>query len=165
MGRPFTWTNLNPLHQRMLCAKFVSNWPSCSGGEDFKIFSIYFRYIAIISPWKRVWPFIWINLNLLHPRMLCAKCGWNWPCGFCAKFGWNWPSGSWGEDENGERLRTDGRTDGLTDGRKVIRKAKNTYWIHWSSTSTHIISNCYTYSSTYPSIWKNNQKKVLFTYM
>ena len=28
-----------------------------------------------------MWPFIWINLNLLHPRMLCAKFGWNWPSG------------------------------------------------------------------------------------
>ena len=24
------------------------------------------------------WFFIWTNLNSLHPRMLCAKFGWNW---------------------------------------------------------------------------------------
>ena len=47
--------------------------------------SIYFRYFVIISPWKRVGPFIWTNLNPHHPSM------------FCAKFGWNWVSGS-GED-------------------------------------------------------------------
>ena len=41
---------------------------------------------VIISPWKRSGPSIWTNLNPLHPRMLCAK------------FGWNWPSGSRGED-------------------------------------------------------------------
>ena len=27
------------------------------------------------------WFFIWTNLNPLHPRMLCAKFGWNWPSG------------------------------------------------------------------------------------
>ena len=129
----FIWTNLNPLHQRMLCAKFGWNWPSGSG-EDFLISSTYFRYFVIISPWKRAGSFIWTNLNPLHPRMLCAKFGWNWPSGsgeedilissmyfryfeiispwkragsfiwtnlnplhprmFCAKFNWNWPSGS-----------------------------------------------------------------------
>ena len=47
---------------------------------------MYFRYFVIISPWKRVGPFIWTNLNPLYPRM------------FCAKFGWNWPSGSGEED-------------------------------------------------------------------
>ena len=39
---------------------------------------MYFRYFVIISPWKRAGPFIWTNLNPLHPRMLCAKFGWNW---------------------------------------------------------------------------------------
>ena len=48
---PFFWTKLNPLHPRMLCAKFDWNWPSCSGGEVFfLILSVYFRYFAIISP-------------------------------------------------------------------------------------------------------------------
>ena len=39
---------------------------------------MYFHYFIIISPWKRAGPFIWINLNPLHPRMLCAKLSWNW---------------------------------------------------------------------------------------
>ena len=56
------------------------------------------------------------NLNPLHPGILCAK------------FGWNWPSGSGDEDENVKSLQTDGRTDVLTDGgtddgQQVIRKA------------------------------------------
>ena len=42
---------------------------------------IVFRYFVTISPWKRAWPFIWTHLNPLYPRMLCAKFGWNWPCG------------------------------------------------------------------------------------
>ena len=48
--------------------------------------SMYFCYFLIISPWKRVRPFIWTNVNSIHPRMLCVK------------FGWNWLSGSGGED-------------------------------------------------------------------
>ena len=64
---------------------------------------MYFRYFLIVSPWKRMWSFIWTNLNSHHPRMLCAK------------FGWYWPSGSWEEDENVKSLQTDGRT---TDNRR-----------------------------------------------
>ena len=76
----FIWTNLNPLDPRMLCAKFGWNWPSGSGEEDFLISSMYFCYFKIISPWKRVGPFIW-TLNPLRPMMLCAKFGWNWHSG------------------------------------------------------------------------------------
>ena len=77
----FFWTNLNPLHPRMHCTKFGWNWHSGSGEEDFLISSMHFRYYIIISPWKRVGPFIWTNLNSLHRRMLCIKFGWNWPSG------------------------------------------------------------------------------------
>ena len=38
-------------------------------------------------------------MNPLHPGILCAK------------FGWNWPSGSGEEDENVKSLQTDGQTD------------------------------------------------------
>ena len=31
---PFIWTNLNPIHQRMLCAKFGWNWPRGSGEDE-----------------------------------------------------------------------------------------------------------------------------------
>ena len=53
---------------------------------------MYFHYFIIISPWERAGPIIWRNLNPLHPKMLCAK------------FGWNWPSGSREEDENVKSL-------------------------------------------------------------
>ena len=78
---PFVWTNLNPLHPRMLFTKFGWNWPRGSGEEDFLILSMYFHYFVIISPWKKVGPFIWTNLNSIHPRMLCAKFGWYWHSG------------------------------------------------------------------------------------
>ena len=60
----------------------------------------------------RAWPVIWTNLNPLHPGILCAK------------FGWNWPSGSGEEDENVKSLQTDtdGQTDGRTDGGRQL------YW-------------------------------------
>ena len=99
--------SLSLLHLRMLCAKFGWNWPSASG-EDFSISSKYFRYFLIISPFKRAWLFICTNLNPLHPRILCAK------------FGWNWPRGSGEEDENVKSLQTaDGRTHGRTTGDQI----------------------------------------------
>ena len=59
----------------------------------FFISSVLFCYFVIIYPWKRAGPFIWTNLNSIHPRM------------FCAKFGWNWPSGSGEKDEHVKSLR------------------------------------------------------------
>ena len=55
---------------------------SGSEGEDFLISSMYFRYFVIISPLKRAGSFIWINLKPLHPKVHCAKFGWNWHSGF-----------------------------------------------------------------------------------
>ena len=75
-GSSFEHT-LIPLHPRVLCVKFGWNWLSGSVGEDFYILSMYFRYFLVISSWKKVWLFIWANLNPLHPRMLYAKFGWN----------------------------------------------------------------------------------------
>ena len=88
----FIWTNLNPLHPRMLSAKFGWNWPSvsgedsfidwmelyavsaifqpCNGGHFKKNLLMYFHYFVVISPSKRTGPFIWTNLYLIHPRML-----------------------------------------------------------------------------------------------
>ena len=93
--RPFICKNLNFIHQTMLCTKFGWNWPSGFGANIFCISSMYFCYFVIISPWKKELPFIWTNLNSLHPKM------------FCAKFDWNWPSGSEEEDENVKRTTGD----------------------------------------------------------
>jgi hypothetical protein len=41
----------------------------------------YFYIFVIISPLKRTWPFIWRNLNSLHPRIVCTKFDWIWPVG------------------------------------------------------------------------------------
>ena len=70
---PFIWTNLIPFNQWCIVPSLVEIDP-----VDLLISSMYFRYFVMISPWKMVGPFIWTNLNPLHPRMLCAKFGWNW---------------------------------------------------------------------------------------
>ena len=62
---------------------------------------MYFQYFVIISPWKKAWPFVWTNLNLLHLRMRCAK------------FGWKRPRGSGEEDKNVKSLQQ--RRRRLTD--------------------------------------------------
>jgi hypothetical protein len=41
----------------------------------------HFYIFVIISPLKRTWPFIWTNLNSLHPRIVCTKFDWIWPAG------------------------------------------------------------------------------------
>ena len=66
---------------------------------------------AIISHWKRAWPFIFTNLNPLYPRMLCAK------------FGRNWPSGSGEEVENAKSLQTDRHTDRQRRAKKAMLNA------------------------------------------
>ena len=74
-GGALYWNKIESPHPRMLCAKFGWNWLSGSGEEDFLISSMYSHYFIItcISPWKRAGPFIWTNLNRLHPRMVCDK--------------------------------------------------------------------------------------------
>ena len=63
---PFIWTNLNPLHQRML-SKLDWIWPSGSGGEDYFKFCQYIFAISLLSPrWKGRGPSyeqIWIPLT------------------------------------------------------------------------------------------------------
>ena len=68
-------------NDKYICANFGWYCPRGSREEDFLNLLMYFRNFVIISPWKRAGPFIWTNLNPLHPRMLCAKFGWNWLSG------------------------------------------------------------------------------------
>ena len=56
--KPFICKTLSHLHPRMHYAKFGWNWPNGSGGEDFYIFVNIFSLFVIISPCKRVGPFI-----------------------------------------------------------------------------------------------------------
>ena len=36
---------------------------------------MYFRYVVTNCRWKKAWPFVWTNLNSLHPRKFWAKFG------------------------------------------------------------------------------------------
>ena len=49
-GGPFIWTNLNPLHQRLLWAKFGRNWLSGSGEEEF------LNFVNVYSPFRYYLP-------------------------------------------------------------------------------------------------------------
>ena len=49
------------------CAKYSRNWPS-----DFANVFLQFRYYL---PLEKAWHFIWIHLNPLNPRIICAKIG------------------------------------------------------------------------------------------
>ena len=63
----------------------------------------YLRNFVIISPRKRLWPFIWKKLESYLPKMFCAMFGWYWSSGFREKV------------KNGKSLHTD-------DGRQTVRK-------------------------------------------
>jgi hypothetical protein len=41
----------------------------------------HFYIFVIISPLKKTWPFIWTNLNSLHPSIICIKFDWIWYAG------------------------------------------------------------------------------------
>ena len=67
---PFIWTNLNPVHPRMHCAKFGCNCPSGSEEKYFLISSMYYCFFVSISPWKRAGPFIWTIWILFTQRCI-----------------------------------------------------------------------------------------------
>ena len=64
---PFIWTNLNPFHLRMLCAKFGWNWPGDSGEEDFlKVISLFCNFLPL-EKGEAYWPndvlcHVWLKL-------------------------------------------------------------------------------------------------------
>ena len=51
-GESFIWTNLNLIHPRMLCTKFVSNWLSGSGVKVLNL-SMYFLLFRCYFPLER----------------------------------------------------------------------------------------------------------------
>ena len=83
---PFLWTNLNNLHPRMFFLSSLFKYWSCGSEEKdfyFIFFIVFFCFaFSLLSPlWKGRGPTFeqfWIRFN---KRMLCAKCGWNFPSG------------------------------------------------------------------------------------
>ena len=78
----------SPSHKDSLCKVCLklAQWFLRRLLNFINVFSQFCNYL----PWKRAGPFIWTNLNPHHSRMLCAKFGWNWPCGsreeYCFNF-------------------------------------------------------------------------------
>ena len=104
-GMAFIWTSLNPLYLRMFCG--VSRLVEIGPVVLKKIFKLRTWIFAIYLPCWKVGSFIWTSLSTHHPKMPCAKFGWNWPCGS-------------GKDENG------GQTDGKWTTHK--RRSENLTW-------------------------------------
>jgi hypothetical protein len=93
----FTLTVLSPLREG-LSPLFEYDWIPFTQGwfvlslikfgllvfdkNIFKDFQCIFTF-AIISPWRRVVPYVWANLNSLHPSIFCIK--FDWIC-----LGWFW---------------------------------------------------------------------------
>ena len=125
----------SPLPKDALCQVWLKLAQWFWRRRFFLILSMYYQYIVIISPWKRAVPFIWTNLNPLHPRMICAK------------FGWNWPSGSWEEVENRESLQMDRQTDRPTTDDRWSAK------LTWAFSSGELKSHI----SKYVSNWKHSE--------
>ena len=91
----------------MTCAKFSWNWPSGSGEEDF--------YSAIISPWKRVWPFILTKSLFKSPSPKNDLCQvWLKLAQWFLRRRWKC-----------ESLQTD-------DGQQAIRKAQLSFQLRWA---------------------------------
>ena len=57
----------------MLCTKFHWNWSSGSREEHFQVSFMYNCYVVIISRWKKLWPFILINLKPPSPKHFLRK--------------------------------------------------------------------------------------------
>ena len=119
---PFTQGNFVPSLVEigpLLCAKFGWNWPSGSGDEDFKISSMYFRYLCNYVPFEKG--------GALHLNKLESPSPKDALCQVWLKLAqWFWRR-IW-KCEKFTDKRTDGRTDRQTDrqtedGRQVIRKA------------------------------------------
>jgi hypothetical protein len=113
----------------------------------------------IISPLKRTWPFIWTNLNSLHPRIMCTKFDWIWLAGSeeedfkkfsmyfysfaiispwrrAIPFLWTFTQvwlelvqWFWRRSRKCESLQTDRQTDA---GQQAIRKAHLSFQLRWA---------------------------------
>ena len=100
-------------HSNKFCASISYNW-SCGPGEGNFCWNLVnvFWYFVVISPCKRVWPFILTMLNFPNPDTLWAKFRWNWHIGSAEgkftmtynRYNYIWAFGS-GELKNEDYLK------------------------------------------------------------
>ena len=79
-GRDPTFEQLEyHLSKDALCQVWLrfAQWFWRSFVISINVFSLFCNNL----PLEKARPFIWITLNPLHLRMLCAKFCWNWLCG------------------------------------------------------------------------------------
>ena len=98
----FIWTNLNPLHPRMLCAKFGWKWPSGSEEDDFKMSSM---LRCLLFEKKLESP----SIKDVLCQVLLKLAQWLWR----------------------RKWKYENFTDGWTDGRLSIRKAHLSFQTRW----------------------------------
>ena len=104
-----TWI---PITQGWFVSRLVKLTRWCWRRWFFSIFVDELSQFHYGLPFKKDVTLIWINWNPLYPRMLCAKFGWNWPCGSR-------------QDENVNNIQI--KQDRQTDGRQSIRKAHSSF--------------------------------------
>ena len=111
---------MNPIHLRMLCAKFGWNWPGGSGEEDIlKVVNLFLLFPKYLLFGKGV---------PLHLNKLESPSTWDTLCKVWLKLAqWVWRR--W-KCEKLQR-RTDRQTD---DGRQMIRKAPLSFQLRWLKT-------------------------------
>ena len=114
---PFIETNLNPLHPRMLCAKFGWYGPGFLEKKIINAFLLFHYHLPMEED---------NVLRLNKPESHLLK-------DLCAKFGWIWPSGFW-ENEISCRWR-DGQTD---DKQQAIRKRLLSSELKWTKNKIHV---------------------------
>ena len=111
--------------------KFGWNWPTDSGEKDFLILvlSMYFCYFVIISIWKSSWPFIWTNLNSIHPRwfvLSLVEIGLQW-------FWWKiWIRLNYSSDRK-FKVNSNGGPQVFSDCLAKQRTYKNHLQDHWAN--------------------------------
>ena len=70
-----------PFYQGCIVPSLVEISLAALEKKILKFYQSIFAISLIISPRKKVGPFIWTNLKPLHPRVHCAKFDWYWPNG------------------------------------------------------------------------------------
>ena len=117
---PFIWTNWNSLHPRMICTKFDWNWPSGSGEDFLKFFSVFLLFHYYLPLEKSV---------SLHLNKLESPCPKDDLCQVWLKLAqWFWRS------QKCESLQTDRKTD----GQRAIRKAHLSFQSRWAKNAKTI---------------------------
>ena len=161
---PYIWTYLNPLHQKMICAKFGWNWPHDSGGEDFFLICQSIFTILELSPFgtrrgpafeKLEFPSpiddlcqVWLELTQWFWRRWFFKLKFEkletpHPKMIYANFGWNWPGGSGEEDENVKSLWQRLRQRQRRQTKDKFWSEKLTWAFGWGELKTREFTKCW----------------------